>query len=227
MSLVYFKFVKVKMLPFDNKSEFQVIVDMPNGTPLEQTARVTQELAVATQQQPEVVNVQTYVGTASPYNFNGLVRHYYLRRGSNVADIQVNLLHKGERRLQSHEIAKQVRKRLVPIAARYGARIKVAEVPPGPPVLKRWLRKSMVPIRRAAYGLPARSAICSAGRTASWTSTGTSKTTSPNTGFVVDKEKAALNGISEEDVARAVVDGFSRVSKPACCMWTRRRRMFP
>ena len=114
MSLFYIGFVKVKMLPFDNKSEFQVIVDMPNGTTLEETARVTQLLAEETQKQPEVVNVQTYVGTASPYNFNGLVRHYYLRRGSNVADIQVNLLPKSERKLQSHEIAKQVRARLEP-----------------------------------------------------------------------------------------------------------------
>ena len=130
-SLFYFEFVKVKMLPFDNKSEFQVIVDMPNGTTLEETARVASELATATLGQPEVVNLQTYVGTASPFNFNGLVRHYYLRQGSNVADIQVNLLGKGDRKLQSHEIAKQVRQRLLPIANRFGARIKVAEVPPG------------------------------------------------------------------------------------------------
>ena len=135
-SLFYFEFVKVKMLPFDNKSEFQVIVDMPNGTTLEETARVAGELATATLGQPEVVNLQTYVGTASPFNFNGLVRHYYLRAGSNVADIQVNLLGKGDRKLQSHEIAKQVRTRLLPIANRFGARIKVAEVPPGPPVLQ-------------------------------------------------------------------------------------------
>ena len=135
-ALFYTGFVKVKMLPFDNKSEFQVIVDMPNGTTLEQTARVVQLLGEETQKQREVVNIQTYAGTASPYNFNGLVRHYYLRRGPNVADIQVNLLPKDARDLQSHEIAKQVRQRLLPIAKRYGARIKVAEVPPGPPVLE-------------------------------------------------------------------------------------------
>ena len=136
MGLVYIEFVKVKMLPFDNKSEFQVIVDMPEGTTLEETAHVTRELAEATFAQSEVVNVQTYVGTASPYNFNGLVRHYFLRRGSNVADIQVNLLGKGERSLKSHEIAKQVRERLRPIALAHHARMKVAEVPPGPPVLQ-------------------------------------------------------------------------------------------
>ena len=135
-ALFYTDFVKVKMLPFVNKSEFQVIVDMPNGTTLEQTARVVQLLGEETQKQPEVVNVQTYAGTASLYNFNGLVLHYYMRRGPNVADIQVNLLPKDLRDPQSHEIAKQVRLRLGPIAERYGARIKVAEVPPGPPVLE-------------------------------------------------------------------------------------------
>jgi multidrug efflux pump subunit AcrB len=128
--------VKVKMLPFDNKSEFQVIVDMPNGTTLEQTQRVAEALAAAAAQQPEVVNIETYAGVASPFNFNGLVRHYYLRRGSNVADLQVNLTGKADRSLQSHEIAKQVRNRLLPVAQQFGARIKVAEVPPGPPVLE-------------------------------------------------------------------------------------------
>ncbi len=114
VALFYIGFVKVKMLPFDNKSEFQVIVDMPNGTTLEETERVTTLLAEETEKQREVINVETYAGTASPYNFNGLVRHYYLRRGANVADIQVNLLPKSERDLQSHEIAKQVRLRLRP-----------------------------------------------------------------------------------------------------------------
>ena len=109
MSLVYVGFVKVKMLPFDNKSEFQVIVDMPDGTTLEETARVTRALADEVLKQPEVTNVQTYVGTASPYNFNGLVRHYYLRGGPNVADIQVNLLGKGERKRKATKSPKQVR----------------------------------------------------------------------------------------------------------------------
>ncbi len=136
MSLVYFRLVVVKMLPFDNKSEFQVIVDMPEGTSLEKTAAVTRELAVQLQQVPEVTDYETYVGTASPFNFNGLVRHYYVRRGSNVADIQVNLTPKGERSAQSHAIALRTRTLLQPIAQKHGARIKVAEVPPGPPVLQ-------------------------------------------------------------------------------------------
>jgi multidrug efflux pump subunit AcrB len=135
-SLVAFKLVKVKMLPFDNKSEFQVIVDMPNGTTLEQTTRVSQELGQYLGQQPEVANIQIYAGTSGPYNFNGLVRHYFLRRGANQADIQVNLLSAHQRSAQSHDIAKRLRPALVEIGNKYGARLKVAEVPPGPPVLE-------------------------------------------------------------------------------------------
>ncbi len=135
-SLVAFKLVKVKMLPFDNKSEFQVIVDMPNGTTLEQTTRVAQELGQYLGKQPEVENYQIYAGTSGPYNFNGLVRHYFLRRGANQADIQVNLQNRHERSTQSHEIAKRLRPGLVEIGDKYGARLKVAEVPPGPPVLQ-------------------------------------------------------------------------------------------
>ena len=134
--MVYFKLVVVKMLPFDNKSEFQVIVDMPEGTSLEETAAATRALAVKLDQIPEITDYETYVGTASPFNFNGLVRHYYMRRGENVADIQVNLTPKGERSDQSHAIARRVRDLLQPVAAQYGIRMKVAEVPPGPPVLQ-------------------------------------------------------------------------------------------
>lgn len=128
--------VKVKMLPFDNKSEFQIIIDMPEGTSLERTAMVAREMADAAGALPEVENVQVYAGTASPYNFNGLVRHYFMRKGANVADVQVNLLSRHERTRQSHAIAKALRPELENIAARYQAKIKVAEVPPGPPVLQ-------------------------------------------------------------------------------------------
>lgn len=136
VSFFYFKIVMVKMLPFDNKSEFQLIVDLPEGTTLEQTQHVADLLGREVMHQPEVTDLQTYAGIASPYNFNGLVRHYYLRRGPNIADIQVNLLPKSKRALQSHDIAKQVRNRIALIGEHYGARIKVAEVPPGPPVLE-------------------------------------------------------------------------------------------
>ena len=136
MALVPLQLVTVKMLPFDNKSEFQVIVDMPEGTALEQTARVSTELAHEVLKDPRVVNVQSYVGLSAPYNFNGLVRHYFLRRGPHLADLQVNLLPKDERREQSHDVAKRVREQLVPTARRFNATIQVSEVPPGPPVLQ-------------------------------------------------------------------------------------------
>ncbi|MGA2262267.1 MAG: efflux RND transporter permease subunit, partial [Acidobacteriota bacterium] len=136
MSFVYFRLVIVKMLPFDNKSEFQVIVDMPEGTSLQQTAAVTRDLATRLGQISEITDLESYIGTASPFNFNGLVRHYYLRRGDNVADIQVNLTRKGDRSAQSHAIALKARALLDPAAQHYGARIKIAEVPPGPPVLE-------------------------------------------------------------------------------------------
>ena len=204
VSLFYFGFVKVKMLPFDNKSEFQVIVDMPTGTTLEETERVTQLLAVETQKQPEVVNVETYVGTASPYNFNGLVRHYYLRRGPNVADIQVNLLPKGARNLQSHEIAKRVRQRIQPIAERYGARIKVAEVPPGPPVLETLVAEVYGPSmdRRIALARQMRDLFQQTKGVVDVDWYVEDDQTKYN--LSVDEEKAAINGISEDDIARAM-----------------------
>ena len=136
VAFVPLKWVRVKMLPFDNKSEFQVIIDMPDGTPLEQTTRVAQALGGYLGQQPEVTNYQIYAGTSGPYNFNGLVRHYFLRRQPNQADIQVNLLSRHDRKAQSHEIARRLRPGLDKIAEPFGARIKVAEVPPGPPVLQ-------------------------------------------------------------------------------------------
>jgi multidrug efflux pump subunit AcrB len=204
MSLVYFKLVKVKMLPFDNKSEFQVIVDMPNGTTLEETARVTQLLSVETLKQPEVVNVQTYAGTASPYNFNGLVRHYYLRRGSNVADIQVNLLRKNQRRLQSHEIAKQVRQRLAPVAEHYGARIKVAEVPPGPPVLQTLVAEIYGPEQDGRIRLARQIRDLFRQTNGVVDVDWYVEDEQPKRRFRVDAEKASLSGITEDDVARAV-----------------------
>ncbi len=134
-SLIYFGYVKVKMLPFDNKSEFQVILDMPESATLEDTTKVAMEMGRYLKTVPEVVDYEIYSGVAAPFNFNGLVRHYYLRKGPNVADIQVNLQDKRHRKAQSHEIAKRVRPYLKAIADKYGARVKVVEVPPGPPVL--------------------------------------------------------------------------------------------
>ncbi len=134
-AMVALGLVKVKMLPFDNKSEFQVIVDMPEAATLEQTAAAAQAMGDYIATVNEVTDYQIHVGVGGPFNFNGLVRHYYLRQAPFTADIQVNLVEKGHRRQQSHAIAKRVRPPLEAIAARHGARIKVAEVPPGPPVL--------------------------------------------------------------------------------------------
>jgi len=145
VALVPLGLVRVKMLPFDNKSELQVIINMPDGTPLEQTARVAQALGSELAQQPEVLNYQTYTGTSGPYNFNGLVRHYYMRRLPNQADIQVNLLPADKRSVQSHAIAKRLRPLLDAIGNQYGARIQVSEVPPGPPVIQTLVAEVYVP----------------------------------------------------------------------------------
>ena len=136
VALVPLELVTLKMMPFDNKNEFQVMIDMPEGTALETTARVASALASATLDEQAIVNVQQYVGASAPYNFNGLVRHYFLRRAPHLADLQVNLVPKGDRSAQSHEVAGRVRERLMPIAKRFGATIQVAEVPPGPPTLQ-------------------------------------------------------------------------------------------
>ena len=145
VSLAYFQLVVLKMLPFDNKSEFQVVVDMPEGTTLEQTARVLGELGRYLGTVEEVTDYQVYAGTAAPINFNGLVRQYYLRTGANVGDIQVNLVDKKHRHRKSHDIALSVRGPLQEIGKRYDANVKVVEVPPGPPV--------MSPLVAEVYGL--------------------------------------------------------------------------
>jgi multidrug efflux pump subunit AcrB len=136
--------VVLKMLPFDNKSEFQLVVDMPAGTPLEDTASTLHDLGAFLARQPEVLDLQGYAGTASPITFNGLVRQYYLRADAEQGDLQVNLVDKAHRHEQSHAIAQRLRPELEKIAARHGARLKVVEVPPGPPV--------MSPIVAEVYG---------------------------------------------------------------------------
>jgi multidrug efflux pump subunit AcrB len=135
VGLVALGLVKVKMLPFDDKSELQVLVDHDEGTPLAVTLETARQLARALAGVPEVADVQAYAGTAAPFNFNGLVRHYFLRRAPGSADLQVNLVHKSARAAQSHDLAKRLRPMLRDIASRRGARVKIVEIPPGPPVL--------------------------------------------------------------------------------------------
>jgi multidrug efflux pump subunit AcrB len=210
LALVGLKLVRVKMLPFDNKSEFQVIVDMPEGTPLEQTAAITREIADYIRTVPEVTDYQMYVGTASPYNFNGLVRHYFMRRGANVADIQVNLVGKGERDAQSHDIAKRVRLPIQAIAKKYNARIKVAEVPPGPPVLQTLVAEIYGPdyTRQLQIAKQIQDIFDNTDGVVDVDSYVEDE--QPKFQFLVDKQKAALNGVSEEQIAttlRLAVEG--------------------
>jgi multidrug efflux pump subunit AcrB len=210
LALVFLKFVRVKMLPFDNKSEFQVIVDMPEGTTLEQTAAVTRELAEYVRTVPEVTDYQMYVGAASPYNFNGLVRHYFLRTGPNVADIQVNLVSKDERKAQSHEIAKRIRPGIQEIAVKYQARVKISEVPPGPPVLQTLVAEVYGPDyqRQLEVARQIRGVFDSTPDVVDVDSYIEDEQTKFQ--FIVDKEKAALNGVSAEQVAatlRVAVQG--------------------
>src|SRR5687767_11231524 len=200
-SLVALKFVRVKMLPFDNKSEFQVIVDTPKGSTLEQTAAVTREISDYVRTVPEVTDYQMYVGTASPYNFNGLVRHYFLRRGPNVADIQVNLVPKGDRKAQSHEIAKRVRPAIQQIAVKHESRVKVSEVPPGPPVLQTLVAEVYGPDyqRQIEVARQIRDIFDRTDGVVDGDSYIEVKQTKYQ--FEIDKEKAALNGVSTEQAA--------------------------
>ncbi len=207
-SMFYFGMVKAKMLPFDNKSEFQVILDMPEGSTLEHTTRVAMEMAEVVGAEPEVVDYQIYSGTASPFNFNGLVRHYFMRGGPTMADIQVNLLPKGERDKQSHDIAKRVRPAIAAIAAQYGAAVAVAEVPPGPPVLQTLVAEIYGPTDAA------RVKLAKAVKEILATTDGVvdidwyREEDRSKTIITVDKEKAALNGISEGEITRAIQIGL-------------------
>jgi multidrug efflux pump subunit AcrB len=204
MSLVPFGAVEVKMLPFDNKSEFQIILNTPEGTTLEQTTRIAQEMGDALRAVPEVRDYQIYAGTAAPFNFNGLVRHYFERRGPNVADLQVNLVGKDERSDQSHAIAKRVRPLVAAIAAKYGAAVAVAEVPPGPPVLQSIVAEIYGPDeeQRVALAQEVRTILA---RTAGvvdldWYV----EAPQPKVRFVIDRAKAALHGVSEAAIASTI-----------------------
>ena len=204
MALVYVGWVKVKMLPFDNKSEFQIILNMPEGSSLERTAQAAREIAATVRTEPEVMDYEVYAGVASPFNFNGLVRHYFMRRGANVADIQVNLVPKNERKAQSHDIAKRVRPRVAEIAAKYGARVAVAEVPPGPPVLQTLVAEIYAPTEENRHAL-AQKVIDVFHSTPGVVDTDWYiEADQPKVEFIIDKEKAALHGISAETISQTL-----------------------
>ena len=204
LSLVVARLVVLKMLPFDNKSEFQVVVDMPEGTSLEHTKRVLDEAVTYLSEVPEVDNLEVYAGTAAPINFNGLVRQYYLRKGAHVGDIQVNLVDKHHRDRKSHEIALAVRGPLQEIATKLDANLKVVEVPPGPPVLS--------PLVAEIYGLDYEGQIAVAKQVRSVFENTPDiididdSVESPARRYIldVDREKAALLGVSQQSVASAI-----------------------
>jgi multidrug efflux pump subunit AcrB len=203
-ALVPARKVLIKMLPYDNKSELEIVLNMPEESSLERTAQAAREIAAVVRREPEVTDYQVYVGTAAPHSFNGLMRHYDLRRGASLAEVQVNLLDKQRRRVQSHAFALRIRPAVAAVAARYGARIAVAEVPPGPPVLQA--------IVAEVYGpdAPARQRLAETMRRIFLATPGVVdvdwyvESPHPKEVIVVDKEKAALHGIDADSVARTL-----------------------
>ena len=209
-SLAVFKLVVLKMLPLDNKSEVQVVADMPEGSTLERTNALLVELAAKLDSVPEVLDYQGYAGTAAPINFNGLVRQYFLRSGSNVGDLQVNLVDKHHRKRQSHEIALAMRPMLAKVGAKYGASVKVVEVPPGPPVLSPLVAEVYGPDyagqRRIARALAKERFAATDGIVDIDTSV---EADAPRERIVVDRERAARLGVPQSAIADAIALGVS------------------
>lgn len=204
ISLAFNEKVILKMLPFDNKSEIQVVVDMPEGTPLEETARIIDQVGIVAAELPEIENYQSYIGTAAPIGFNGLVRQYYLRQQAFLGDVQLNLVEKHARKRKSHDIARDLRERLAHLQGENGAVLKVVEVPPGPPVFS--------PLVAEIYGLNHAQQAQTAERV---------KTIFANTpnivdiddsleqaaeriNLIVDRDRAARLGISQQSIADTV-----------------------
>lgn len=209
MVLFYTKSVAVKMLPFDNKNEFQVVIDMPEGTTLEKTNTVAGEIAAYIAKQPMVKNYQGYIGTAGPISFNGLVRHYDLRRGDHVADIQVNLVDKTERSIQSHDIAKQMRAPIQKIAAKFHANVKLVEVPPGPPVLSTLVAEVYGPDYQEQIKIAAQIEQLFRNTTDVVDADWMVEDNQYEYKFTVDKEKAMRYGVATAQVNAIVSGGIS------------------
>ncbi|MBE5316028.1 MAG: efflux RND transporter permease subunit [Xanthomonadales bacterium] len=210
-SLAVVQLVVLKMLPFDNKSEFQVVVDLPEGSTVERTSALLQELALTLAQVPEVADMQGYAGTSAPVNFNGLVRQYYLREGANVGDLQVNLVDKSERSRKSHDIARAVRPALQQIAQRYGAALKVVEVPPGPPVLSPLVAEIYGPDAGGARAIALQVAEVFRGTEGLVDIDTTVEAEASREVLVVDRERAARLGISQAQIAQALTAAVSGV----------------
>ena len=208
VSLVVVQWVVMKMLPFDNKSEFQVVVDMPEGTALEETGRVLDALAASIAELPEVTDYQVYAGTSAPINFNGLVRQYYLRSGPELGDIQVNLVDKHHRDRQSHEIAMAARPALAEIGRRYGAAVKVVEVPPGPPVQAPLVAEIYGPFRDSQRELT-RAVRKVFDATPDVVDVDDSlEAERPRLVVAIDRQKAALLGVNQAEAAQVLAAGL-------------------
>ena len=199
--------VPLKMLPFDNKNEFQIVVDLPESATLEQTDAVIRDLEAFLRTQPEVTDYTTYAGTASPMDFNGLVRHYYLRRGPQVGEVRVNLLHREEREASSHEMVLRIRQEVDAIARRHGANLKLVELPPGPPVLSTVVAEVygrphhayadlVEQAERVADRMREEKGVVDVDTSA--------ESAQAQLTFITDREKAALNGIATEDIAQTM-----------------------
>ena len=225
-SLALVQAVVLKMLPFDNKSELQVVVDLPEGRTLEDTNALLVDLAGVVDTVPEVLDYQGYAGTSAPMNFNGLVRQYFLRSGSNVGDLQVNLVDKHARERQSHEIARELRPRLAAVGRRHGASVKVVEVPPGPPVLAPLVAELYGPDYGRARVL-ARAIEQRFLATEGIVDVDTSvETDAPRETVVVDRLRAARLGVPQSAISQAISagvggldatyvhDGASKVPRP-------------
>jgi multidrug efflux pump subunit AcrB len=210
--MFYTKAVGVKMLPFDNKNEFQVVIDLPEGATLERTQAATAEIAGYLSQQPMVRNFQTYSGTASPITFSGLVRHYDLRQGDNVADIQVILVDKKDRSIQSHEITKQMRGAIDTIAKKYNANIALVEVSPGPPVRATLVAEIYGPDENEQVKIAEQVKTLLAQTPAVVDLDWSREADQPKYNFVVDKEKAMRHGMAQAQIAAAVNAMVSGVS---------------
>jgi len=204
VSLVALQVVVMKMLPFDNKSEFQVVLDMPEGTSVEQTTRVLDEMAAYVAEIPEVTDYQVYAGTAAPINFNGLVRQYYLRDGANVGDIQVNLVDKSDRHRKSHEIAAAARARLNEIGSAFGGSVKVVEVPPGPPVQAPLVAEVYGPDYAGQQRLAWQLRELFANTTDIVDIDDSVEATAPRIVVTIDRNKAALMGVAQASVTQAL-----------------------
>ncbi len=211
VSFFYTRWVAVKMLPFDNKNEFQVVIDMPEGTTLERTAVVAKEISQFVGQQKLVRNYQGYVGTAGPISFNGLVRHYDLRSGENVADIQVNLVDKKDRSIQSHDIVKQLRPAIQQIAKKYNANVKLVEVPPGPPVLSTIVAEVYGPDYEEQIRIAAQVKKLVEDTEGIVDSDWMTEADQPEYRFEVDKEKAMRYGVAPAQVVATIQAALSNM----------------